>query len=304
MKCFQKKRLTRLMIAVLSVAAAAVFGCSGSRQGDDHSGNKTSAQDSVMHELGWRIGMQAWSLRNLTFFDMVDTIKSMGLHYLEANTDQKIGGGLDGVISPDMSDDLKQKVLDYLRQQDVKLVAIGVNVPKSDEEWRKFFAFAGSMGIQTIVSDPDPKFFGLISELCDQYGINVCIHNNPLSGRRSRNPDTVLSDILRVGNSRFGACADIGNWVRAGYDPVESLKKLEGHVIGLHMKDLLGTAVNAEDTSWGKGNCNIGGVLEELHRQHFKGLISVEDESHPGDNIPEMRESLEFFHATIRGFNK
>lgn len=303
MKCFQKKQLTNLIIAALSVTAIAVFGCSGSGQKNNNSGNKTSARNS-MTESGWKVGMQAWSLRNLSFFDMVDTIRSMGLHYLEANTGQKIGGGLDGSISPDMSPQLKQKVLDYLQQQDVKLVSIGVNVPKTTQEWEQFFAFAQSMGIQTIVSDPDPKFLNLISKLCDQYEINVCIHNNPLPGRRSRNPDTVLADILRVGNSRFGACADIGNWVRAGFDPVQSLKKLQGHVIELHMKDLLGTAVNAEDTVWGSGNCNIKGVLEELHRQHFKGLISVEDESHPGDNIPEMRKSLEFLYTTISEFNK
>jgi sugar phosphate isomerase/epimerase len=303
MQCIQKKRLTSLIIVALSIAAIAVFGCSGS-QGNNNVKNKASTRDSVTEELGWKIGMQAWSLRSLTFFDMVDTIKSMGLHYLEANTGQKIGGGLDGTINPDMSAELRQKVLDHLRQQGVELVSIGVNVPKSSQEWEQFFAFAKSMGIQTIVSDPDPKFLDLISKLCDQYDINVCIHNNPLPGRRSRNPDTVLADILRVGNSRFGACADIGNWVRAGFDPVQSLKKLQGHVIEVHMKDLLGTAVNAEDTAWGSGNCNIKGVLEELHRQHFKGLISVEDESHPGDNIPEMRKSLEFLYTTLSGFNQ
>lgn len=298
------RRLVTLIITALSITAISIFSCLGPREGTNDMKNKVSARDTMIKELGWKIGMQAWSLRTLTFFDMVDTIKSMGLHYLEANTGQKIGGGLDGIISPDMSAELKQKVLDHLRRQNVKIVSIGVNVPQSSQEWEQFFAFAGSMGIQTIVSDPDPKFMGLISKLCDQYDMNVCMHNNPLPGRRSRNPDTVLADILRVGNSRFGACADIGNWVRAGYDPVESLKKLQGHVIEVHMKDLLSTAVNAEDTVWGRGNCNIQGVLEELHRQHFKGLISVEHESHPGDNIPEMRESLEFLYSTLSEFNK
>lgn len=258
-------------------------------------GNSSSLQKNKLKATA---GMQAWSLRTLTFFDMVDTVKSLRLHYIEANTGQKIGGGLEGTIDPAMDSNLKQKVLDYLRSRRVKLFSIGVNVPKTTVEWEQFFAFAQSLGIRQIVSDPDPKFLPLISRLCNQYDINVCIHNNPLSWRRSRSPDTVLADIKKANNPHIGACADIGNWVRAGFDPVESLKKLQGHIMELHMKDLLGTAVDAEDAVWGSGNCNIAGVLKELRRQRFKGFIFVEDESHPGDNIPQILQSLQYFYKT------
>ncbi|HEX5553768.1 MAG TPA: sugar phosphate isomerase/epimerase [Chitinophagaceae bacterium] len=303
MKCFQKKRLTSLIIAALSVTAMAVFGCSGPHQGKDHSKGKTSVRDSIMKALDWQIGMQAWSLRNLTFFEIVDTIKNMGLHYIEAFPQQKIGGGLDGEMSYKMDSSTQKAIRAYLESKDIKLMAYGVVVPQTTEEWRQLFAFAKSMGIQNIVTDPNPKFLGLIAQLCNQYeDIRVCVHNNPLPGRHSRNPDTVLADILRVGNGRFGACADVGNWVRAGYDPVQSLKKLQGHVMEVHMKDLLGTAVNSEDTVWGSGNCNIKGVLEELNRQQFKGLISIECESHPGENIPEMKKNMVFFYKTIATF--
>lgn len=265
------------------------------------------AQSSHHHGTGisgWKVGMQAWSLRTYTFFQMVDTVKSLGLHYIEANTGQKIGGGLNGTIDPNMSSELKQKVLDYLRKHGVKMISIGVNIPTSAQKWKQFFAFAKSMGIREIASDPPPKDLKLVSHLCNQYDINVCIHDNPLPWRRSRNPDTVLADIERTGNPHIGACADIGNWVRAGFDPVESLKKLRGHVMEVHMKDLLGTAVNAEDTVWGSGNCHIYDVIKELQRQHFKGYIFVEYESHPGKNIPEIRKSLQYFYKTIALLNQ
>lgn len=296
------KQLTSLIIVTLSITGLSIFSCSGSHQGNNNLKSNSSARNSITKELGWKIGMQTWSLRNFTFFEAVDTVKSMGIHYVEAYPQQKIGGDLDGEMDFRMSRSKQQKILAYLKHQGVKLLAYGVVVPKTTEEWQQVFKFAKSMGIQNIVTDPDPKFLGQISQLCNKYDINVAIHDNPLPYRRSRNPDTVLADILQVQNNHIGACADIGNWVRAGFDPVKSLKKMQGHIIELHMKDLQGIAVDAKDTVWGSGNCNIKNVLEELNRQHFKGLISIECESHPGKNIPQMQEDLKFFYKTIANF--
>ena len=303
MKYRQRKQFMHLLIAGALITAIYNPGCSSATHGRHNSGNEASDQDMALGDLGWKMGMQAWSLRTMTVFDMADTIHRMGLHYVEGNSDQPIGGGLDGKVAIGMDDTLRRKMEDHLRKNGIQMISFGVIVPKTEEEWRRLFAFAEKSGIRQIVSDPDPSFLPLVSELCNQYDINVCIHNNPLPSRRSRNPDTVLADIRRANNPHIGACADIGNWVRAGFDPVKSLRKLEGHIMELHMKDLLGTAVDAEDAVWGEGNCMIGNVLAELRRQRFRGYIFVEFESHPGQNIPAIRQSLQFFYKTVATFH-
>ena len=50
-------------------------------------------------------------------------------------------------------------------------------------------------------------------------------------------PDSVLAAIK--GHPNIGSCADVGHWSRNGLNPVECLKKLEGHVFGVHLKDIV-----------------------------------------------------------------
>src|SRR5690606_14641597 len=98
------------------------------------------------------------------------------------------------------------------------------------------------------------------------------IHNHPKPSHYW-NPDQVLAAISGA-SPRVGACADIGHWVRSGLDPIECLKKLEGHIIEFHMKDLNEKGVEeAHDVPWGTGVSNIAGVMKEMKRQGFKGVV-------------------------------
>src|SRR5690606_9537663 len=150
-----------------------------------------------------------------------------------------------------------------------------------------------AMGIQTITSEPEEEDLPLISKLCDEYKINVAIHNHP-NPSHYWNPDIVLAAI-KGKSSRLGACADIGHWIRSGLDPIESLKKLEGHVLHSHMKDLNEKSKTAHDVIWGTGISNISGIIEELKRQNFKGMISVEYEYNWRHNAPEVAASVKYF---------
>ena len=40
-------------------------------------------------KLGWRLGCQAWSFKQFTFFEAIDKTASLGLHYIEAGPGQK-----------------------------------------------------------------------------------------------------------------------------------------------------------------------------------------------------------------------
>jgi sugar phosphate isomerase/epimerase len=48
---------------------------------------------------------------------------------------------------------------------------------------------------------------------------------------------------------RIGACCDTGHWVRSGLHPVECLKKLEGRILGFHLKDVAQCVAFVEKTS-------------------------------------------------------
>jgi sugar phosphate isomerase/epimerase len=95
-------------------------------------------------------------------------------------------------------------------------------------------------------------------------------------------------------SARIGACADTGHWTRSGLNAVDCLKKLEGHVITLHFKD-----VNDEkkDVPFGQGKTDIKGMMAELKRQNFHGTFSLEYESGAAGEqlINELKECIAFF---------
>ncbi len=127
-------------------------------------------------------------------------------------------------------------VLQLIKKKGIAMVSYGVVTPKTEADWKQLFEFLKGMGLKQFASEPEPEFVPLVSKLADQYEVNVAFHNHP---RQSRywHPDTLIKYTAGY-SKRLGSCADIGHWVRSGLDPVEMLKKLQGRIFELHVKDL------------------------------------------------------------------
>ena len=142
----------------------------------------------------------------------------------------------------------------------------------------------------------------MIDTLAGQYGIKVAIHEHARPNRYWH-PDSVLAAIKN--HSNIGACGDLGHWARSGLDPVECLKKLEGHVIGVHLKDIKTfNDVKAEDVPVGKGVINYPAIFDELARQRFKGMLSIEQESNWHHSLPEVTNTVVFFKAQVQRLSR
>ena len=248
-------------------------------------------------KLGWELGAQAYTFRLFTFAQAIKKIDSCDLRYVEAFPGQEIGGGIEGKMGPDMDDAKRKAVLEMLKANHVKVVAFGVTGANSEASWIKLFEFCKAMGIHTITSEPSEKDIPLLSKLADQYAINVAIHNHP-NPSHYWNPDVVLNAI-KGQSKRIGACADIGHWVRSGLDPVACLKKLEGHVLHSHMKDLHEKGKGGHDVHWGEGVSEIPSVIAELKRQNFKGAISAEYEYNWQSNSADVAASVRNFRNLV-----
>lgn len=266
-----------------------------------NSGKSGSNAKNPEAQLGWKLGSQAYTFKLYTFAQAIKKIDSCNLRYVEAYPGQKIGGGIDGTMSPDMDPVKRKAVLEMLKANNVKVVAFGVTSPGSEADWIKLFDFCKTMGIQTITSEPNEKDIPLLSKLADKYEIDVAIHNHP-NPSHYWNPDVILNAI-KGQSKRIGACADIGHWVRSGLDPVECLKKLDGHVLHSHMKDLHLKGKDGHDVHWGEGVSNIPGVIAELKKQHFKGVISAEYEYNWQSNSSDVAQSVLNFRNLVAKSN-
>ena len=242
----------------------------------------------------WRLGMQAYTFNRFTFYEAVDKTRALGLRYIEAYPGQRLSKEKpDARFDHNMSSELKKEVMQKLHEAGVKLINYGVvGLPNNEAECRKVFDFASYMGIETIVSEPQEDAFDLIEKLCEEYKINVAIHNHPKPSHYW-NSDTVLK-VCKGRSKRIGACADSGHWFRSGLNPVEEMKKLEGRIISLHFKDLDG----GHDVIWGTGKCDVKAMLTELGRQNFKGVFSIEYEHNWLNSMPEIAECVPYFERT------
>jgi sugar phosphate isomerase/epimerase len=257
----------------------------------------TARDDSAAEKLGWRLGVQAWTFRDRTAYEAIDTAAKLGLKYIELYPGQSLRPDKrDAKVGPDMTDDQRDGLRNYLKKSGVKAVSFGVVDFKKDEaEARKVFEFARKMELENLSCEPDPDAYELVDKLCNEYRINAAIHNHSKPSRYW-NPDTVLM-ALKGRSQRFGACADTGHWPRSGLVPVECLKKYDGHIIELHFKDIDGGV----DKPWGMGKGDARGMLRELKRQGFKGLIDVEYEDGEGAVLEgNVARCITFFDDTAR----
>lgn len=257
-----------------------------------------NAQQHPERKLGWNLSSQTYTFNRFTFFEAVEKTVSAGLNSVEAYPGQQLGGGMEGAMDYNMDAAKRNAILKALKKKGVKICAFGVVNGNTEQEWTQIFEFAKAMGIKVINTEPKGELMPVIGELANRYKIKVGIHNHP-EPSHYWNPQVVLDAIAAANSKYVGACADIGHWVRSGLDPVESLKKYEGHLVSLHFKDLAEKSRKTHDVHWGTGVCNVEGVIAELKRQGFKGNISAEYEHNWEDNVGDVKQSVINFRKIL-----
>lgn len=293
------------MKKLLLLASALLVGASLLAQ---DAANNSNACD----KLGWKVAVHAYTFRKFSVWECMDKTAELGLKYMSLSGSVNLKG-TEGTPTVNLSDKDAQAIKDYAAKKGLTLVNIGVvQLSTNEAQSRKAFEVARKLGIDTLVAEPTEAAMDTVEKLCKEYNIKVAIHDHPRPSHYW-NPDTVLAAI-KGRSPLIGACADTGHWLRSGLDPVECLKKLDGHIIVLHFKDLVpdetkpGDAAKKSkkkseskamhDVPWGTGVGNIKAQMAELKRQGFHGAFCIEYEYHWENSMPEIAEGLKYFNAT------
>ncbi len=247
---------------------------------------------------GWRLGMQSYTFHLFTFTEALDKTQQLGLKCIEAYPGHKLGGKWgDQVFGPQMDAQTRKELKALAASKGIKIVSTGVVVTKSPEEWEPLFLFAKDMGMEFITCEPAVADWDLVEKLVKKYGIKISVHNHPKPSTYW-NCDNLLKEISNR-SKMIGSCADVGHWRREGLDQIECLKKLQRRIISLHFKDIApkreGVA-EQHDVIWGLGILNVKGMMQELKRQNFKGVFSIEYEYNWQNSIPDIKASIDYFN--------
>ena len=283
--CFDRREFLRSTAALAAGASLAV----GTRCGVSLAA-EAACKTPNCAKLGWQLCASLYTYRRFPFYEALAMIDEVGLKHIEPAfflglDKQRPQLKTSEELSPEVRAELKQK----LAARGIKMTNYYANLGTDEAAARKTFSYAKEMGVQTIVSEPPAEAFEMIEALCNEFEINLAVHNHPKHDNYAYwEPEGVLKAIGNRGK-RIGACVDTGHWVRSGLKSVECLKKMEGRIITLHLKDVGEWGKpEARDVPLGTGLADYGAVLKELHRQGFRGVMGIEYEH----DSPQLQEDV------------
>jgi sugar phosphate isomerase/epimerase len=236
------------------------------------------------------VGIQSWTLRNLSFDQVVAFAKKHGIRQL-----QLIGNHMDPK-APLEETKRKKAILDEAGLTVYTFGVAGTSMNK--EENRKLFEFAKFMGIKVIVVEPgDYKILDNLEELVKEYDIKIAIHNHGITSLYG-NP-AVVQQLIKHRDPRMGVCMDAGWIASTRMDVAKVFRDYNGRVYDIHLKDKKVTSTPngdvATDTEVGKGDANYKGLFEELKKAKWSGVMAIETDSNGFAGAPDP-----FVEAAIR----
>jgi sugar phosphate isomerase/epimerase len=270
------------------LALAAGYGCGAA---------VPSPPETALSPHQWRLGVAAWSFNRFTFFEAVDKTAALGLRYIEAFEGQTLSPDSDLKLGVDLPDEAIGRLKAKLDGAGVSLKSIYIHsVPGDEEQCRRIFEFCRKLGVELIISEPEPEALDTIERFCNEYQIGLAIHNHPEGDSRYWHPREVLK-VIEDRGPRIGASADLGHWQRSGITPAEGVRMLGPHILSIHVKDLSEGSRQGHDVPWGTGVGDIAGVLDEVHRQSINPVLFAIEYEHNWDNsVPEMEQCVLFFN--------
>jgi len=253
-------------------------------------------------KLGWIVGSSQYTFRRFSLFEALGMIADLGIQCVEpafflsldkARPKLKVNQDL----TPEVRKELKQRLAD----RGMAMPTFYSNLGAKMDEARKIFDFCKEMGVGVIVAEPPAETFDAIEKLCDEYRINLAVHNHPKKpDYKYWDPANVLA-MCKGRSKRIGACCDTGHWVRSGLDCVECLKILEGRILGFHLKDVAEKGKpEARDVPLGKGKADYTAVLKELKRQGYRGNMGIEYEHDSPQLSDDVAQCAAFVEKTAK----
>ena len=110
------------MLIVLALPCMTADACAANRD------------DSAAEKLGFKLSLQCYTFRQLTFFETVDKAAQLGIKYLEIFPGQKLKPGSKLTIGSGMSDEVCNEIKKKLADAGgLKVVAYGVAGVPGDE---------------------------------------------------------------------------------------------------------------------------------------------------------------------------
>ncbi|HLG41181.1 MAG TPA: sugar phosphate isomerase/epimerase [Chitinophagaceae bacterium] len=267
-----------------------------SKQSAEENTNKKSSVDP---SKDWKFGVALWTFHNVNFPQSLDKVDSAGLKYIEPNTFHSAGPEFNDSMILQLSPAGIDKLKILIAQKGLICESIYIAGDSTVGSWVKQFDIARQFGAKFVTTEPPLNMWDSIDSLAGAYGVKVAIHEHWRGVSHYWNPDTTLMALK--GHPNFAVCADLGHWPKSGIDPLDAVKKLGGHIIGVHFKDI--AAYNdpmLKDVPVGTGVVKFPEIFVELKKQNFNGYIYIERDSiEQQGNLPSVVQEIKYYQNQL-----
>jgi len=288
-----------MKIIIVSFACAILFLSACNSQSGNSSNEDSSSTTLVDPSKDWKFGVALWTFHTVSFPASLDEVDSSGLKYIEPNTFHKAGAELKDSVISQLSPDGIVKIKSLIAKKGLICETLYIVGDSTLNSWKKQFDIAKQLGVRYVTTEPPLNMWDSIDSLAGAYGIKVAIHEHWQGFSHYWNPDTTLMALK--GHPNFGVCADLGHWPKSGIDPLNAVKKLSGHILVIHLKDI--AAYNdpkLRDVPVGTGVVKFPEIFAELKKQNFKGYIYIErDAEDQPSNLPSVIRTIKYYNDEI-----
>lgn len=247
----------------------------------------------------WKLGVALYTFNRENFQGQLAKADSAGLKYVEGFTFSKSGPELKDSAMMSLSPAGIGKLKAILGKTDLKMESIYLVGGKTVAAWKKEFEIAKQFNVKYVTAEPPKNMWDSIDSLAGVYGVKLAIHNHWKGTSAYWHPDSTLAALK--GHPNFGVCADLGHMPKSGINPVDALKKLEGHIIAIHLKDIAAyDDPKLVDVVVGTGVIDFPAVFKELERQKFNGHIIIErDRQEKPSNLQSVIQTVKYYKTTL-----
>ncbi len=248
---------------------------------------------------GWKFGVGLYTFHDVDFVTALNKIDSTGLVYIEPTTFHNAGPEFKNLTISQLSVPDIEKLKQMIAQKGLKVESIYIVGDSAIATWKHQFDIAKEFGVEYVTTEPPLNMWNSIDSLAGVYEIKIAIHEHWKGPSHYWNPDTTL--LAMKDHPNFYVCADLGHWPKSGINPLEAVKKLSGHIIGIHLKDIAAYNNPAlKDVRVGTGIVDFPAIFAELKKQNFNGHIYIERDSvEAGGNAPSVIAAKNYYSQQV-----
>ena len=286
-------RRTFLKLAAVTAAGAVLTECSTANAAQRS--DRLASERAMIPEIGVKLGVASYSLRNFTRAQAIEMTKALGTPYINLKSVH-----LPYEASPAEIAAARQEI----EAAGLQIVGGGMITfeTDSDDGVRKYFDYAKAAGMPLIVGTCKPAMLPRIERFVKQYDIKLAIHNHGPGDENFPSPYDALKAVKGM-DARMGLCIDLGHTVRTGTDVVRAVADAGPRLLDMHAKDLRDLKVAESQCIVGEGKIPIVEIFRHLEAMRYAGYVNLEYEIEPDNPMPGMKQSFAYMRGALAGLS-